>query len=131
MNAQSDRTEAIEAAARQIEREWYKHDLPVVWQNIAESILSLHWTCTNCDGSGEIQDRLAWDIPQAKEECPVCHGTGQGGLMFAVLSKNQEPPVIDLPEVVVSTQQLIRCIQIKMLTPKDRTVFVKVLVEDK
>jgi hypothetical protein len=32
--------------------------------------------CKECGGSGEIQDRLAWDIPGAKEVCPHCKGTG-------------------------------------------------------
>jgi len=62
------------------------------WITPAESLLLLCYPCPECDGNGEIQDRLAWDIPNAKEDCPVCNGTGQGERILAVLAEDQELP---------------------------------------
>ncbi len=59
---------------------------------VQTKLLTAKRKCKECGGSGEVQDRLAWDIPRAKEQCPVCHGTG-GTPRFVEVAENQELPV--------------------------------------
>lgn len=46
-------------------------------EELAQAICQLdEIVCPGCDGSGEIQDRLAWDVAGATEPCPTCKGEG-------------------------------------------------------